>query len=322
MLLDGPPDPFDRGRWGRPLIPLPGDADGEPVEFNRVSTIASHMKNDHRLGEWREMCLAAGLSRADSVDLVEQVRSIPWDARPAAKADLPPDFLNGISKPDRDRFRELLAEGRRRGFAEAKAAYGTAVHLGTDGEEHGLDDPRLPGDVEAVARFLDLHAVRDREASVANPALRIAGSTDGVVLWKGKETVFDIKTGRLNVKSHQIQLTGYASCRYWDREYGWGTSLDVDQKVGLVLHVPATTGKLRVVEVPLSMTRLRRAIAEHAVKERDLTIECDATAAMRERLAEVLVTCELGVARELYVRYRDLWTDDLTGIVKGREVVC
>ena len=303
------------------MIPLPGDADGEPVEFNRVSTIAGHMKNDFRIGEWREMCLAAGLAHADSSDLVEQVRTLPWDARPMAKADLPPDFLNGLSKPDRDRLRELLAEGRRRGFALAKAEYGTAVHFGANGEEHGLDDPRLAGDIETVSRFLDLHAVRDREASVANPGLRVAGSTDGVILWQNKWRVFDIKTGRLNVKSHQIQLTGYASCRRWDRVNGWGDDLDVDQKSGLVLHVPATTGLLHVVEVPLSMTRLRRAIAEHSVKDRDLTIKHDGDAAMRERLAEALATCELSVARELYVRYRDLWTDDLTGIVKRREAV-
>lgn len=211
-----------RDGWGRPLvIPLGG---GKLVPYQRCTTFIDALSDRHNLELWLQRQVAVGLARRP--DLVLK----------ASSADDNKEVLNDVCEAARE------AAG-----ATMKATIGTALHAITEQIDRG-GAPTVPPDyAEDVWAYMGTTAPlvkRDIEVFVVHDELKVGGTFDRVVEVKGQAYVADVKTGNIEYDAAKItmQLAVYAHSERYDVATGERSPLNVDQNIGLVIHLPAGEG--------------------------------------------------------------------------------
>lgn len=249
-------------RWQRPLIIPPGGKKEEP--FTRVTTVAKTLDGGEALADWKQVMVAGGA--AIRPDIVAQVAA-NWPRTQENKK-----LLNKLAES----LKEAAA-------ASAGANLGDALHAMVARINRGEKFKPLPPwdvDVKAYQDLLEqagITVVRDMvEQTVVLPKFGIAGSFDFVGKKGSPLFVCDLKTGQdlgYSWLSICIQLSLYASA---ETIYDWDTRTHrpmpkVNQKQGLVVHVPAGGGQaaLHVVDLELGRAATEVALAVRAWRKRN-----------------------------------------------------
>ena len=233
MTFTNPAAEVEKNGRGQYLIPPPSDPTGEPVAWTRATTFITAIKDTYGLELWKRRM--AGLGLAARPDLLARVQSTDPNAKRVLDAIL-------------DDALEAAAAG-------AKANVGTALHSWTE----QLDAGHTPNvgaewqpDIDAYQATLAAHGVAHvpgmTERTIVIEALGVAGTFDRLSTLPILErpAVADLKTGNVEKGWEDIalQLALYAhGDAIWDPAAGTFEPMpEVDQDVGLVIHLPAGTG--------------------------------------------------------------------------------
>lgn len=222
-----------RDRWGRPLVVPPGG--GRRVGYRRVTTFIAVLDDRWNLEAWKRRQVALGL--ADRPDLLLAVTA---------------------HRGDKKRLDRLCDDAMEAAKSSAGATIGTAVHALTQLVDRGQDLPVVPdaarADLEAYrAAMAPFDVVAIEQFGVLDD-LQVAGTWDRVVEYAGRRFIADVKTGSdLSYSWREIamQLALYSRCQVYDVATDTRTPLGVDQRNGLVVHVPAGTGRCDLYWLPL-----------------------------------------------------------------------
>ena len=248
-------------RWQRPLILLPGAKKPEP--FTRVTTVAKTLSGQEALSEWKARMVAEGACLRPDV-LAQYAASLP--STPENKA-----LQNGLCES----LKEAAA-------ASSGANLGDALHSMTARIDRGEKFRPLPPhdvSIKAYQECLQRHGVQILpeyvEQTVVLPGLKVAGSFDRLIQKAGRCFIFDLKTGKdlsYSWTEIAIQLSLYAHAEYL---YDWDTQTcspmpEVDQKIGLVLWLPAgkAEASLHVVDIVAGWEAAQTAMAVRAWRTR------------------------------------------------------
>ena len=223
-----------RDRYGRPLIIPPGG--GKPVAYTRCTTFIDCLDDRYNLELWKIRQAAIGL--ADRPDLALAVTT---------------------HRDDKKRLDRICADAIEAAKSSAAATTGTALHTLTEHVDTGRDLPTLPpsavADLDAYRRATAALTVEAIEQFVVCDDLAVGGTFDRVVSWRGRRFVADLKTGStidFSVGKIAMQLAVYSRGQSYDPATGARTPLDVDQRNGLVIHLPAGQARCDVSFVDLT----------------------------------------------------------------------
>ena len=224
---------IERDRYGRPLIiPVGGK---KAVAYTRATTIANSLDDASALTAWKMRMAAVGLTTR-------------------------PDILLSISAAGEDKLaiNSYIEEAMEVAGASKAANIGTAIHAFTEKLDLGQDlgvipDQWLP-DIkayeQATASLKKLHI----EQFTVLDKLKIAGTPDRVVEYKGEKFIADIKTGRIDHPSNiAMQLAIYAHGSPYDivtaTRGSWG---DINKEKAIIIHLPAGTGTCKLVFIDIN----------------------------------------------------------------------
>lgn len=240
LAPQGDMEKVKRNRWGQPLITPPGG--GKAVGYQRVTTFIKAMDDGAALEKWKLRQVALGLMARPDLQ--------------AAAASL----AYGCAQDDdeaKKALQQVCADALEAAASSAKATIGTALHRITEHVDRGdaIDVPEFArADVEAyrqaTARFRWLHI----ERMMVQDDLKVAGTPDRIALVDGQPTVVDLKTGSsLWPSSHAMQLGVYANSALYDVASGERSAIGgLRTDRGLIIHVPAGSGTVRLVWVDLA----------------------------------------------------------------------
>ncbi|MDA3624288.1 PD-(D/E)XK nuclease family protein [Saccharopolyspora sp. WRP15-2] len=235
-------DPFDaptevqRDRWGRPLV-HPPEGSGKPEGYTRCTTFVDALEDTYNLTQWEKRMVAIGLS--ERADLLLAV---------AAHRD------------DKKKLNEVANAAKEAAKASSAATTGTALHALTERVDRGEPLPALPEtaqrDIDAYRRAtVDLNSVAIEQFCVYDP-FRIGGTPDRVVEYRGQLYIADVKTGSIDFGAMKIamQLGVYSRSTPYDfRTHTRGQwPRDIDQDRGIVIHLPAGTGRCELRWIDIS----------------------------------------------------------------------
>jgi len=217
-----------RDGWGRPLItPVDG---GKPVAYTRVSSLAKTLDDKTALTRWMQRQVVIGMGARP--DLVAVASSVRGDDR---KLD------------------EVVKSAMSAAESERAANIGTALHSMT--EKVDADAPidtfnaEFRADLTAYKAALTGIQMVATEMFVVTDELQAAGTFDRLVrLPDGRVLVADLKTGKSEPKyphGAATQMAIYSRGHLYDPErgrVGHLPALGIDQKHGLLIHLPAGKG--------------------------------------------------------------------------------
>lgn len=227
-----------KDRWGRYLIV---DPNGKQRSYTRVTTIAKATSEEGALKAWSNRMVATGLVRRP-------------DLLAAASAKL--DDKGGLSK--------ICDQAIDAAGAHSRANLGVALHALTEqldlGNKVEILDTLKPdiAAYRATCQQNGIEFIRDHiEQVVINDTLEYAGTLDRVVRIGDQQYIADLKTGAdLSYAWREIacQLAMYADAEH---AYDWHSGTrnpmpTVDQDRGIVIHLPAGTGKCELYWVNLN----------------------------------------------------------------------
>lgn len=232
---------FNRDRWGRPLIVVPGEP--KPVAYTRFSSHGQCLEDRFGLEKWKIRTAGKGL--ANRTDLYAQVAACPPE--------------------DSRRLDQLMEAALEAGGSSVGAGLGTALHEFTQNHDLGtstLDEIPEPWrhDVAAYTAALKAHHLeidqRLIEIPLVHDDLRLAGTADRFYRRPdGTLICADIKTGKQigdNPLAYIVQLAAYANSVRYDIETGTRTPVGtVDLHRGLLVHLPAGRAECTIYEVDL-----------------------------------------------------------------------
>lgn len=311
MTIVTPPPAIDRDRYGRPLVLPPNGK--RPVAYTRCTTYIDCLEDKYNLQKWMQRMVALGLS-----------------ARP--------DLLLSVSahREDKKQLDKICEDAREAAAASAAATTGTALHALTELIDRGQElPPGLPVNVvaslekyrEATAEFKATHI----EQFCVLDALKIGGTPDRVVAYRGTRYIADLKTGSIEwgVLKIAMQLAVYARSHTYDIATGQRGDHGADLAKGLIIHLPAVedpadaTCTLYWVDLVAgwdAVTVARKVREKRGLKFRDLTTPfgnddtADAAPATSEpSLLEQIAGCVTADdVRALWAAHAAEWTDELT----------
>jgi hypothetical protein len=227
--------------WGRYLI-VPEDGD-KPVPHTRATTHAATLDDRYGLEKWSQRMVAIGLSRRS--DLLAQVAAAPDE--------------------DRGRIDSIVVDAIEAAEASKGRNIGEALHQFTERLDSGeLELANVPdpwrADVAAYRAAMDEAGFKVEliERVCVVPRLIVAGTFDRLVVRDGRRFVLDVKTGqRLDYGwgaiATQLALYSRAATLYDVDTAEHSPMPDVDQRVGIVAHVPAGGGTCELVTVDLEV---------------------------------------------------------------------
>jgi len=221
------------------LIPPSG---GKPVAYTRATTVAGTLDDRYSLEKWIQRQTALGL--AIKPDLMALVASMD-----------PED-------PDKKQLNKICEQATEAAGSLRAANLGVALHSFTEsldlGREVSIPD-EFAKHIEAYLEGLKGAEWLEVEPLVIKDDLKIAGSPDRIGMWKGKPTIFDLKTGRelsYSWKSISVQMAIYDSA---DWIYSGGERLplpDMNHDVAVIIHLPVERpGEFTLWEVDLEAGR-------------------------------------------------------------------
>ena len=218
----------ERDRWGRPLIVPPGG--GKAVAYTRCTTYVGALEDTYNLERWKCRMTALGL---------------------AVRPDL--QLAVVAHKDDKNKLNEVCDQAVEAAQASAAANTGTALHALTEQLDRGeLDIATVPSDyrpdVTAYQNVIAAAGVKVEaiEQFGVHDGLKVAGTWDRIFNIDGRRYIADLKTGSIEYGMGKIamQLAVYSRCQVYDVATKTRTPLDgVDMDRGIVIHLPAGTGK-------------------------------------------------------------------------------
>jgi len=226
-LIDTAATPIPRDRFGRPLVVPPGGH--KAIGYTRCTTYVGCLDDTYNLSKWQQRMVAIGL--ADRPDLLLAVSATQRD--------------------DKSGLDRIAAQAMDAAKAGAASTTGTALHALTERIDRGEQLPIVPAahldDLDAYrAATRELEPVLIEQFTVLDE-LRIGGTPDRVVRYRGDGYIADVKTGSIDWAAGKIamQLAVYARSMPYDHATGERTPypLPVDTGRGIVIHLPAGTGK-------------------------------------------------------------------------------
>lgn len=232
-------DEIERDQWGRPILPDPET--GVEKAWTRPTTMAKTLSDQGGLWRWKLRTLYGLLSPSDD----------------------PPAVVD-------QKVHETLET------ASEAAQTGTELHRLCEQVDLGELKPDQCGDhaddVTAYLAVLNHHLIDVKpywvERMVVCPKFGVAGTPDRLVRIEGKRhlVVLDIKTGNgaltYGALDTTMQLAAYAhSTHSWRGE--WVPNPEIDQTLGLVLHLPPFTGRANLYKVDLHMGHRALQLAQY-----------------------------------------------------------
>lgn len=229
------PDGVPRDRWGRPLV-IPPEG-GEPVAYTRCTSYIDVLDDKFNLQQWEKRQVALGLVQREDLRLAV------------------------IShRDDKKQLNKIADQAKEAARSSAAATTGTAVHKLTEDMDAGLPIPDyLPDeakrDLDAYRQATaELHMVMAEQFHVLD-SLRIGGTPDRIVAYRGRYYISDLKTGQIDFGAMKIamQLGVYSRAVPYSFEDGVRIPrpFTVETDRAIVVHLPAGSGKceLRWVDI-------------------------------------------------------------------------
>jgi hypothetical protein len=229
------------------IIPIPpeGARGAGDTPWTRATTFAKSISDTYTLSAWSQRMAVKGL--ASRADLVLAAAACPVS--------------------DKGTLDSIVEQAKDAAAARASANLGTAMHNLTQDVDQGrlTDLSTLPEsaqrDLRAYAALLAEHGIEMMpgytEKTVVNDTFGIAGTFDRIVMYRGRPTVLDLKTGRdlqYGWNEIGIQLAIYANADAifdWDQEVFLPMPEELDKATGLVIHLPVGRGVAELYEVSL-----------------------------------------------------------------------
>lgn len=301
-----------RDRFGRPMVRPAGG--GTPVPYTRCTTYVGCIEDTYNLSRWQQRMVAIGLSQRPDL-MLGVVAADPTD------------------KKALDQFCEDAMEAAK---AHAAATTGTALHALTERIDRGQDVGVVPAaylaDLAAYTEATtDLTAVHIEQFSVLDH-LKIGGTPDRVVKYQGKRYIADVKTGSIDygILKIAMQLAVYSRSAVYDIATGARDTHGAEVDKGIIIHLPAGTGRCELVWVDLLAGWDAVRVATHVrekrtVKFKDLTTPFTtnttgtAGTVPEPGLEQAIAGCATAEAvRALWAAHVDAWTEELTALAKAR----
>lgn len=226
-------DEISRDRWSRPLIlPVGG---GKAVPYTRCTTFVNVLEDTTNLTKWKQRQTILGML-----------------ARPALT------MAAAAAKDDKRRLDAIAEQAMEAAGASDAAALGTAIHKFTEDfdlkEDISSMPPAYKPDIDAYARATSIFEVVAVEQFAIVDELQAAGTMDRLYRYNGRLYVGDVKTGSIEYGIGKIamQLAVYAHGTGYNHVTGERYSLgNIDQRAGIIVHLPAGTGTCELVWVDL-----------------------------------------------------------------------
>lgn len=217
-----------RDRFNRPLV-VPPDG-GKAVAYTRATTLAGTLEDTYNLSRWQQRQVALGLVTRE--DLILAVRAVKGNTE----------------KADKDKLNKVCEQAMEAAGSSSKATTGTALHALTELVDAG--EP-LPDVGESALRDLEAYRVATAglnvvgmEQFVVADEIKTAGTFDRLVEVDGHHFIADLKTGSIDFGIQKIatQLAIYSRGQLYEHPATRSNLPDVNQKWGLVIHLPAGQG--------------------------------------------------------------------------------
>lgn len=293
-----------RDRWGRPLIIPPGG--GKPVAYTRCTTFVGALEDTYALGRWQQRQVAIGLSQRPDLILAA-----------AAHRD------------DRDKLNEVCEQAHEAAASHAAATTGTALHRLAERLDRGETLDAIPPDYRAdldayrqvTAEFTHEHV----EEMLVHDEMKVAGTPDRLVRWRGELVVFDLKTGSIEFGMGKIsmQLAMYSRSVLYNPVTGQRTDLGINQAEAIVCHLPAGKGTATLYSVDIAQgwagVELARQVRQwRAVKH--LAQPLSTTQTREPTVAELIGRASsVDQLVALWEVHKTAWTDELTAAASRRK---
>ena len=284
---EAPRTDFETNGNGQYKVKRPSD--GKMVGYTRVTTYIACLEDTTALEKWKARILLEGVAAGDSAEVVATVNNLAHNRDEAIekarrrdrKGQLQPgelatyvagawaDFKRGMGRLADEVFevgggREAATKG-----TDIHALCATAAVEGiqpiADMLTAGEVTPSDLADVEAFLDALDRLGARviEVERVVVNDDLKVAGRLDYVVMvrlpgeTRGRRRVLDLKTGRVDYGTAKIaqQLEMYAGANGYDLETHEREDLKLDRAKGILVHLPAGSGKASAYVANLTLGR-------------------------------------------------------------------
>lgn len=303
--LDG--GDFRRDDSGRPLI-IPVDG-GEPVAYSRCTSYISAVEDDYGIQQWKRNLAIDGILAAD--ELRHQWAVADWHGKAA-----------------------IAQTAFVKAGGEVKADRGTRMHTLTDHLDKGEALPPTVAPAEhadlaayraAVAHLTLVHA----EVKVVHDGLKVAGTPDRV--WNHHRwphpRIGDLKTGKPDPRKWAMQMALYAHSKLYDVATGERTLLEVDQNVGIIVHLPYGEAKARIIEVDLAagwqgvlLCQRVHGWRTHGMRDlcKVLPAEPVVDIAPDTLLLAIGLCHDADALRALWTENKTAWTDEHTAAAKAR----
>lgn len=249
-----------RDRWGRYLLPVPpGEDKTANAAHTRVTTIAGAIENRYHLEKWAQRMVVVGILQRK--DLYAQLAGI---------------LASGVDYHQDEEAKRQINEVCDLAFEAAggghRATIGTALHTFTEMLDQGLS-PTVPDpwdkDIVVYQETLTQRAIKHFESEVICVKWgQWAGTADRFSEIQKTKYCADLKSGadvkKFAAGSIAIQLSMYVDSDWmYNPDTGKYRPMpeDIDQKHGLVIHLPAGEAKCTLYWVDLEKGRQGRALA-------------------------------------------------------------
>ena len=223
-----------RDRYGRPMVLAPGSKTRR-VAYRRCTTFVKCLDDETALTLWKQRQTARGMAMRKDLTLA------------AAAAD--PD--------DKKTLNDIARQAMEQAQSSAAATTGTALHSLTELIDRGKD---LPTVADEYMRDLDAYRETTRglemvdiETFRVHDEFKVAGTADRLVMWNGRLTIADIKTGSVDYPaSFAMQLAMYARSLPYDIPTDTRGQDSPDLNTGLIIHLPAGKGTCDLYEIDIA----------------------------------------------------------------------
>jgi hypothetical protein len=213
-----------RDEWTKPIILDP--AGKRSRAYFRASSFGKMLEDDYLLKLWMKRMVATGLVMRN--DLLVEAASV---------------------LDDRNALNRVVEAAEEAAGARARARIGTSLHKLCEQHDLGNTPAHVPdefrADLDAYIATTSVLGIRPADVEVFGVIddLKIAGTADRFVTYKGHRYATDIKSGTLQPLACSVQLAIYARMQRYDHETGSRSSLGaVDQRNAIIIHLPAGTG--------------------------------------------------------------------------------
>jgi hypothetical protein len=240
--------------------------------------------------------------------------------------------IASVDKDDKKTLNEICEKAQEHAKAHAAATIGTALHALCEqidrGQTLGVVPQEYAADLAAYEKATkDLTALHIEQFCVLDN-LRIGGTPDRVVEVEGRKYIADIKTGSIDygIGKIEMQLAVYAHSKGYDHTTGKRFDLgEIDENVGIVIHLPAGSGTCELVPVDIaggwSAVSLAHEVRQWRQKKRkpmQLPWEVEDQVIHGLIIAAINDAHSVDSLRSTWSTYQAYWTDEYTQLAKAR----